>query len=457
MKTIENDLTQGSVFKKLWGFTLPLIGANLLQILYGMVDLYIVGRFAKTADVSAVSVSTTVLSAFLMFLIGLAVGGTVVVGQKYGAGEKAALSSVAATGFSLAWIVGAVLAVIVAAMTRPMLGWINTPEGAVSGATSYMLICSLGFIFQSVYNMLAGILRGMGDSKSPLLYVAVATVVNIVSDYLLVAVFGLGEAGLGAAGTAIATVFAQLLCMLFAIFHVKRRNFPFDFRLKSYRLVKKDVGALIRTGLPIALQQALVLFSFVIIASIINKHGLEASAAAGILDKVFLFAVIPTNAFHASISAMVAQNIGARKQQRAIQCLRYGLLFSFLFALAFFLTGVFFPEQTMGIFTEDSGVVAVGVQYYAGYKFDYLICSIAFCINGFINGTGHTRLTLIANFVSTYVVRIPACILVGTVWKLGMLGIGYALPVATAVQVIIGLVFYLSGRWKRELSSPPAQ
>ena len=444
MKSIENNLTQGSVFKKLWGFTLPLIGANLLQILYGMVDLYIVGRFATTADVSAVSVSTTVLSAFLMFLIGLAVGATVVVGQKYGAGEKEALSSVAATGFSLAWIVGAALMLIVAVFARPILGWINTPEAAVRGATSYMLICSVGYLFQSVYNMLAGILRGMGDSKSPLLYVAVATVVNIVSDTILVAGFGLG-----AAGTAIATVFAQLLCMLFAILHVRRRGFPFDFRLKSYRLVKKDAGALIRTGLPIALQQALVLFSFVLVAGIINKHGLNASAAAGILDKVFLFATIPTNAFHSSISAMVAQNIGAREEKRAVQCLRYGTLFSFLFALAFFLTGLFLPEQTMRIFTADSGVIEEGIRYYAGYKFDYLICSLAFCINGFINGTGHTRLTLIANLISTYAIRIPACFLVGNVWKLGMYGLGFALPVATAVQVMIGFAFYISGRWRK--------
>ncbi len=451
MKPMENNLTQGSVFKKLWGFTLPLIGANLLQILYGMVDLYIVGRFAETADISAVSVSTTVLSAFLMFLIGLAVGATVVVGQKYGAGEKEALSSVAATGFSLAWIVGAALMVIVAVMARPILGWINTPEEAVRGATHYMLICAVGYLFQSVYNMLAGILRGMGDSKSPLLYVAVATVVNIVSDTVLVAGFGLG-----AAGTAIATVFAQFLCMLFAILHVKKRAFPFDFKLKSYRLVKKDAAALIRTGLPIALQQALVLFSFVIVAGIINKHGLHASAAAGILDKVFLFATIPTNAFHSSISAMVAQNIGAREEKRAIACLRYGSLFSFAFALLFFLTGLFFPEQTMGIFTSDSGVIAEGVKYYAGYKYDYLICSLAFCINGFINGTGHTKLTLIANLVSTYAVRIPACFLVGNVWMLGMYGIGFALPVATVVQVVIGFAFFLSGRWKRTLYAPGA-
>ncbi len=444
MRVSDNDLTQGSVFKKLWAFTLPLIGANLLQILYGMVDMYVVGRFAETADVSAVSVSTTVITAFMMFLIGLGVGATVIVGQRFGAGEKDALSSVAATGFSLAWIVGASLTVIVAALARPILGWVNTPEEAMRGATHYVLICSVGYIFQAVYNMLSGIQRGMGDSRSPLLYVAVATVVNIVSDTILVAGFGLG-----AAGTAIATVFAQFLCMLFAILHVKKRDFPFDFRLKSYRLVKKDVGALLRTGIPIALQQALVLFSFIIVAAIINRHGLNASAAAGILDKVFLVATIPTNAFHSSISAMVAQNIGARNEKRAILCLRYGMLFSVLFAVAFFMTGVFFPAQTMRIFTTDPGVVEAGVTYYAGYKYDYLLCSVAFCVNGFINGTGHTKLTLIANLLSTYAVRIPACILVGRVWKLGMYWVGFALPAATAVQVLIGLVFFFSGRWRK--------
>ena len=450
MKTIENNLTQGSVFKKLWTFTHPLIGANLLQILYGMVDLYIVGRFAATADVSAVSVSTTVLSAFLMFLIGLAVGGTVVVGQKFGAGEKDALSSVAATAFSLAWIVGAVLMVLVAALCRPILGWINTPEQALRGATSYMLICSLGYVFQAVYNMLAGILRGMGDSKSPLIYVAVATVVNVVSDYVLVAVFGLG-----AAGTAIATVFAQLLCMLFALLHVKKRDFPFDFRLKSYRLVKRDAAALLRTGIPIALQQALVLFSFVIIAGVINKHGLYASAAAGILDKVFMFASIPTTAFNSTISAMVAQNIGAKEEKRAVACMWYGSLISFLFAFVFFLLGLFFPERIVSVFTSDSGVIAEGAVYYAGYKYDYLVCALAFCVNGFINGTGHTKLTLIANLISTYLVRVPACFLAGSVWHLGMLGIGYALPIASLVQLIVGYAFYLSGRWRKGLYASP--
>jgi len=451
MKTIENDLTRGSVFRKLWAFTLPFIGANLLQTLYGMVDLYIVGRFAATADVSAVSVSGTVIATFLMLLIGLSVGATVVIGQKFGAGEKDALPSVCATAFTIAWIAGVFLMLLVAALAIPLLGWINTPAEALRGATAYLLICSVGYIFQSVYNMLSGILRGVGDSRSPLLFVAVSTVVNILGDILLIGVFGLG-----AAGAAIATVFAQLVCMVFGIVHVKRRGFPFDFRLKSYRLEKGCAKELLRMGIPVALQEVLVMFSFIILEGIINRYGLSASAAAGILDKIFLFATIPTNAFHAAISAMVAQNIGAREQKRAVRCLWYGSVLSALFAVVFFLLALFIPDRLVGIFTTDQGVISEGVAYYAGYKYEYLLCSLAFCVNGFINGTGHTRLTLINNIISTYAVRIPACILVGSILHTGLFGIGYALPLASAIQVLVGFGFFFSGRWKPKVQGEPA-
>ena len=447
---IENDLTHGSVFKKLWAFTLPFIGANFLQTLYGMVDLYIVGRYATTADVSAVSVAGTVVATFLMVLIGLSVGATVVVGQRFGAGDKASLASVAATAFTLAWIFGVALMVIVAAIAIPLLGWINTPEEAMSGAVTYLLICSVGYIFQSVYNILSGILRGVGDSRSPLLFVGISTVFNIIGDILLVGVFGMG-----APGAAIATVLAQLLCMLYGILHVKRRGFPFDFRPTSYRLNRADAGQLIRIGIPVALQELLVMVSFIILEGIINTFGLNASAAAGILDKIFLFATIPTNAFNAAIAAMVAQNIGAQKPQRAVQCLWYGALLSELFAAVFFLLGLFVPDKLVGIFMNDEGVISAGVQYYAGYKYEYLLCSLAFCVNGFINGTGRTRFTLLNNILSTYAVRIPACLIAGVVLRTGLYGIGYALPLASLVQVIVGFAFFFSGRWRQPGVSEP--
>ena len=446
MKRIENDLTRGPVFRKLWAFTLPFIGANLLQTLYGMVDLYIVGRYAATADVSAVSVAGTVITTFLMLLIGLSVGATVIVGQRFGAGDRDSLPAICATAFSLAWIVGIALMVVAAALAVPLLGWINTPAEAMRGAVSYMLICSVGYVFQAVYNMLSGILRGVGDSRSPLLFVGVSTVFNIAGDILLV-----GVLGLGAAGAAIATVLAQLLCMVYGVLHVKKRGFPFDFRPRSHRLDREDAAQLLRVGVPVALQEALVLFSFIVMEGIINTFGLNASAAAGILDKIFLFATIPTNAFNASISAMTAQNIGANEHSRAVRCLWYGSLLSEAFAVVFFLLALFIPDRLVGIFTTDGGVISEGVRYYVGYKFDYLLCSAAFCVSGFLNGAGHTRFTLINNIVSTYVIRIPACLLAAGWLHAGLYGVGWALPLATLVQVIAAYAYFFSGRWKREL------
>ena len=449
MKKIENDLTQGSVFRRLWSFTLPFIGANLIQTLYGMVDLYIVGRFGSTADVSAVSVSSMVIATFLMLLIGLSVGATVVVGQRFGAGDKQSLGTVCANAFSLAWIVGAALVVVVAALTVPLLRWINTPAEAMQGAIAYMLICSVGYVFQSGYNMLSGVLRGVGDSKSPLLFVGVACVLNVLGDLLLVAVLHMG-----AAGAALATTLAQVFCMVFGMVHVRRRGFPFDFRPKSHRLDRDQTAPLLRVGIPVALQEVLVMFSFIILEGIINGFGLNASAAAGILDKIFLFATIPTNSFNASISAMAAQNIGAGEYRRAVRCLWFGVLLSECFAVCFFLLGLLCPEKMVGIFSADSGVIEAGVDYYAGYKYEYILCSLAFCVNGFINGTGHTKLTLVNNVVSTYAVRIPATLLIVRLYDAGLLGIGYALPLASALQVIIGFVFFFSGRWKKRAALP---
>jgi len=241
--------------------------------------------------------------------------------------------------------------------------------------------------------------------------------------------------------------------MIYGILHVKKRGFPFDFRVKSFRLEKDKTKALLKIGVPVALQEFLVMFSFIIIAAIINRFGLNASAGAGILDKLFVFATIPTFAFNSSISAMVAQNIGAKEQKRAVQCLIYGAFLSELFAIVFFLLGLFIPDAIVGFFTRDAGVIKEGVAYFVGNKYEYLLCSLAFCINGFINGTGHTRLTLINNFASTYVVRIPLCIILGSVLHMGLLGVGYALPFASLVQLLIGLIFVLSGRWKKDVIS----
>lgn len=190
------------------------------------------------------------------------------------------------------------------------------------------------------------------------------------------------------------------------------------------------------------------MFSFIILEGIVNRFGLSASAAAGILDKIFLLATIPTNAFCSSISAMVAQNVGAGAHKRAVECLWYGCILSVAFAVVFFLLGWLIPEKMVGIFTADQEVIAAGTEYYVGYKYEYILCALAFCVNGFINGTGHTKLTLANNIISTYAVRIPGCVLLGVTLGWGILGIGYALPAASAVQALVGFAFFALGKWK---------
>ena len=439
----KNDLTQGSVLKKLWNFTLPFIGANLIQTLYSMVDLYIVGRAATTADVSAVSVASLLINTFTMLLIGLSVGATVVVGQRFGSGDRSSLSRVASATFSVAAIVGVGLAAVSAALTVPALHWINTPAEAMRGAIAYMLICSIGYIFQSFYNMLAGFLRGIGDSRSPMIFVCISSVLNIIGDIILVWGFGMG-----AAGAAVATMLAQAFCAIFGILYVKRHDFPFDFKPKSFHLEKPETSELLHIGIPTALQETLVMFSFIILEGIINRFGLSASAGAGIVDKFFLFATIPTNSFYAAISAMTAQNIGAEREDRAKKCMWYGMILSECFAVFFFLLAALIPGKVVGIFTTDTSVIEQGVLYFAGYKYEYILCAMAFCVNGFINGTGHTKLTLVTNVVSTYAVRIPACVLMGVVLGGSLFGIGYMLPIASAIQALVGLIFFFTGKWR---------
>ena len=282
------------------------------------------------------------------------------------------------------------------------------------------------------------------------LYVIVAAGLgNILLDTLFVAVFKWGLAG-----AALATTLAQGICVLIGVIHVKGRSFPFDFKPGSFKIVKAEARELLHVGLPIALQGVLVMFSFIILEGIVNRFGLDASAAAGILDKIFLFATIPTNAFNAAISAMVAQNVGANEHGRAMKCLWYGSILSVAFAAVFFLLGWLIPDRMVGIFTTDTGVISAGTEYYAGYKYEYLLCALAFCVNGFINGTGHTKLTLANNIISTYVVRIPGCILLGVVAGYGLYGIGYALPVASAAQVIVGFGFFFTASLRASRVGP---
>lgn len=439
-----HDLTTGGVTKTLVRFTMPFLLASLLQTLYGIVDLIVVGNFTGAAEIAAVSVGSLIMGTLNMFIIGLTAGGTVLIGQLLGAGRKKDMDGTIATMFTLYAAITVALIVILMLCARPILVLMRTPGESFDATLGYVRICIAGMIFTAGYNSIAAVLRGMGDSKHPLLFVFVACIANIIGDIILV-----GPLGMGAEGAAIATSAAQAVSMAAGIIYLKRHNFSFDFKPRSFRITRDKVAPLLRLGIPISLQEVLVMSSFILLQAIINDMGYIAVAAAGVADKVFMIAVIPATAFSQSIAAMVAQNVGADKPGRVRQSLKAGLIISFAIGVALFAFAQLLPQVFVRAFTSDEAVINNACSYLRSYSYDYLLCSLVFCMNGFINGCGRTRFTLINNIVSTFVVRVPLVFaVVLLVPGATLFHIGIALPVASLVQGIGATGFIMSGKWR---------
>ena len=439
-----HDLTQGSVGKTLMKFTLPFLLANLLQTFYSIVDLIVVGQFADAAAISAVSVGSIVVATLTSFIIGLTTGGTVLIGQFYGSRQDGNVRETIQTLFTLTPLIAIILSIIFLLLVDPLLTLLNTPSESYVGAAHYMQICIIGLVFTSGYNAISAALRAMGDSKNPLLFVLIACVFNIFGDLLLVAGFNMG-----AEGAAIATMLGQALSMILGMIYLKRKNFIFDFRLSSFGIKKDKAIQLLKLGIPISLQEVLVMSSFVVIEGFINNLGYIATAAAGVADKLFTVAVIPSSSFSASIAAMAAQNMGAGRQDRMRKCLMIGSVCSFAVGVALFLLVWIAPQIPLALFTQDKDVVASAANYLVSYKYEYLVCSIVFCMHGFINGSGHTRFTLWNNIISTFVVRLPLVWLFSRVAGATLLDIGIAFPIASAAQLLGASIYVFSGKWRK--------
>ncbi len=439
----QHDLTDGAVRSTLFRFTLPFLAASLLQFLYGAADLVIVGRFADTAGVSAVSTGSQIMMAVTGLIMGLASGGTVIIGQYWGAARRQDVSETIGTMFTFFSLFAVVMTGVVTACAGHFVRWMRVPEAAADDAWAYIFICGCGIIFISGYNMVSGILRGLGDSKNPMIFVLIACGANILGDLLLV-----GPLQMGAAGAAIATVFAQGLSLLLSVIILRRRDFPFDFRFSSFRIRRKKLFTLIRIGTPAALQNILVSLSFLIIAATVNNIGLAESAAVGAAGRISDFCMMGPISFFSSISAMTAQNIGAGRPERARQTLRWGLLFSLAFGLVMFTLIQLFPGQAIGIIRSDPAVMAAGTLYLRTFSFDVILVCFVFSLNGFFGGCGRTGFAMMNALVSTFAVRVPVTLLVSSMPGATLLHIGLAAPLASAVQIIIQLIYYRLGRWK---------
>lgn len=424
------SLTEGNVRRALSRFAIPFLGASLLQFLYGAVDLIVVGQFADQAGIAAVSTGSQVMQAVTNFIIGLSTGGTVLVGQYLGARRGEDVNRAIGTLFSLFALIAVVLAAAFALSTNAIVALMQVPAAAVAPARQYLFICACGLVFITGYNMVSGVLRGLGDSKRPMYFVLVACIINIVGDLLLVGVFGL----------------ALALAVL------RRRDFPFDFKRRSFRIQGDKAARILRLGLPVAVQNVLVTLSFLIITAIVNHMDVLAqSAAVGLVERITGFIMLFPIAFQSAISAMTAQNMGAGRPDRARQGLKYGILFCLAADIAMFVLVQLVPGLAMRLFTPDAEVIYHGVLYLRTYSIDCILVTFVFTLNGFYSGCGRTGFTLFNSLASTFLVRVPAVFFISLLPGVTLLHIGVAAPAASAIQVLLQLLYFRTGRWNHSV------
>jgi len=441
--SIEKNLTEGSVVKQLILFALPFMLSNLIQSLYNVADMLIVGIYSGTAGISGVNIGGQVTFILTNIIIGLTVGGTVIVGQYLGAGDRKGMRETISTLLTFLLVAGTVFTIIMLVLSDEVLRLLQTPEEAYQQARDYLDVTLLGTLFIFGYNAFAAILRGLGDSKRPLIFVTIACVTNIFLDLLLVGVYGME-----AKGAAIATVISQALSMILCIIYLKRSDFEFDFRLKSFKFYRERFSMLMKVGIPISIQNVIVNFSFLVLTTIANSMGVYASAAVGIVGKYNGFAILPAIAVGSSVSAMVAQNMGAGEIERARKTFYTGFVLSFSVTFVVFVFTQLFPEKILSIFDNNPETIAAGVEYIRTFSFDYILVPATFCLNGLVTGSGHTVISSVCGILSSIGFRVPIAILFGTVMQKGLWGLGLAAPVATFASGLILFIFYISGKWK---------
>ncbi|NMP37714.1 MAG: MATE family efflux transporter [Clostridiales bacterium] len=445
MTKFENNLYEGSVLKRLVLFSLPFLASNIIQSLYNVADMLIVGNFSGTNSLSGVNIGGQVTFILTQIVLGFCIGGSVLIAQYIGAQNKRAVEKVTSTLITSLLILSAIITVLMVVLRTPVLRLVKTPQESFSEANAYLFITVLGIIFIFAYNALSAILRGMGDSKRPLYFIAVACVTNVVLDLLLVAKFNMG-----AAGAAIATVISQAISVILCIVYLKKNDFIFDFKPSSFRIDRESLRLITKLGLPTAVQNGVTSLSFMFITVLVNMvGGVNASAAVGVVSRFNGFAVMPAVAMASSVSTMAAQNIGAGQIDRAKKTCRIGVIVSVFFSYAIFALVQAFPEPILMLFDRNPEMIANGVEYIRVMSLDYLVIPYIFCINSLFVGAGHTTFSLISNMLSSLLLRVPAAAIFGITLGGGLAGIAFGAPVASVGSLVLVLWFYFSGKWKK--------
>ena len=441
----KNSFTEGPILAPLLKFTVPIMLALLLQSMYGAVDLMIVGQFAGDAgSVSAVSTGSTMMNLPMMLVFGLTMGSTVLIGRRIGEEDYDGAGEIVGVSIALFALVAVGITALMLALRHPFAKIMQVPPEAYDATIDYVTICACGTIFIVGYNVISGVFRGLGNSTLPLVFVAIACVVNIFGDLLLVAVFHMG-----AAGAALATVAAQAVSVALSLVIIRRTKLPFRFQKRYVRLERDSMSLILKLGSPIALQDTLTNVSFLVVNALINSMGVVTSAGYGIAQRVTGFLLIPSS-FGSSMSAFVAQNMGARKPHRARRAMLYGMGTALCIGTVMFVLSFFFGDMLSMAFNRDPEIVRASAQYLKGFSFDCLMVSVLFCFIGYFNGCGKTVFVMAQGLVGALLVRMPFAIWMSLRPNPTLFSIGLATPLASLTSIIM-CVIYFRGAHARSL------
>lgn len=447
------DFTQGSIVKKLFWFMVPILGALILQAAYGAVDLLVVGRFGSTSGLSAVSTGSQVLNLVTFVVTQLSMGITVLIARYLGEKKPEKIAPVLGGASVVFALISVGLCILLVCFARPISVLMQAPEESLDLTVSYVRICGSGIFFIVAYNVLSAIFRGLGDSKSPLLFVLVACVVNIFGDLLLVA--GLH---MDAAGAALATVFAQTVSVVCAVVMLVKKELPFSIRREDFRL-NPQCRKFLDIGLPLALQEFLTQLSFLALCAFVNRLGLAASSGYGVASKIVNFAMLVPSALMQSMASFVSQNVGAGNQKRAKQSMFTGIGVGLGFGCVVFALVMTKGDVLAGFFSTDASVIQNGFDYLKGFAPETIVTAVLFSMVGYFNGNQKTFWVMIQGLVQTLLVRLPLAYFMSIQPNASLTRIGLAAPASTAVGIILNVGFYIylnrqqNSRGERDLSA----
>lgn len=435
---MQKDLTRGNLFGKMMQFAIPYLIACFLQTFYGMADLFITGQFNGAAAVSAVAVGSQVMHMLTVVIVGMAMGTTVCISRSVGAGSKKQAAGFVGNSAVLFAFFAAVLTVVLLLCTGGILKVLAVPGEALAQARQYLIICFIGVPFITAYNVVSSIFRGLGDTKSPMVFVAVAGLINVGFDYILI-----GPMGMGAAGAAIATVGSQAFSVLIALLYLMKGKDAMQVSRRDFIPDRQYMGQLLGIGVPVAFQEGLIQVSFLVITAIANSRGVNVAAAVGIVEKIISFLFLVPSSMLSTVSAVAAQNAGAGLHERGRRALRYGVTVCVSVGLFVFIICQFAAEAVVGLFVvSEPEVVRLGGQYLRSYSLDCAIAGVQFCFSGYFSAYGRSRYSFIHNIISILLVRIPGAYMASVLYPASLYPMGLAAPLGSLLSSVICMFLY---------------